>query len=135
VTPAAFAEKVDLPQGWCVISYRCFSDRKFRRHAHGRWFQIKSDQGCVHRVLRFSAKLRAPKKTTGEIVLDWVGWLDLNGRDENVDEPLKLRISPVAWWRTPLMAKAYPDPTVRLAAMLGLISVGLGILSLVLSLL
>lgn len=136
VAPASFAEKVGIPAGWFVISHRYMPTKAHRRLAHGRWYQIKSENGNVFRILRFSPNLRgAPdREEPGEIVLDWPAWLDLYGRADDVDEPLELDITPVGWWAYPKMALAHPDPTVRLAGELGLLSAALGILSVVLAL-
>lgn len=65
-------------------------------------------------------------------MLDWPGWLELNGFAENVDDSLELKIEPASWWVYPKCALAHPDPTHRLAAELALVSVALGAISLVL---
>jgi len=129
VSPATFAQKVGIPAGWFIVSHRCLPDKKTRRKAHGRWFRIKSSSGVIYRILRFSPNLRSPGKKDGEIVLDWVGWLDLNDRDEEVSTPLDLEISEVPMWCLPFMVRAHPDPSYRLAGTLGLVSVVLGVLS------
>jgi hypothetical protein len=134
VSPAAFAERVGIPAGWFVISHRWISDKSTRRLAHGRWFKIKSGEAEVFRILRFSPNLEgSPAKGTGQIVMDWNGWLDLFGRADDVVGPIELEFSEARWWHFPRLAVSHPDPTVRMSGILALVSVGLGILSLLLT--
>lgn len=135
VSPAKFAESVGIPAGWFVISHRYMPERLSRRFAHGRWYKISSAEGSIYRILRFSPNLVGSPgpNNEGQIVLDWPGWLDLHGRAENVDAPLNLTYSEVKWWSYPKMAIVHPDPTVRLAGELGLLSSALGVLSVALA--
>ncbi len=134
VSPAAFAEKIGIPAGWFVISYRWMPLRPNRRLAHGRWFKIKSSQGEIFRILRFSASLKGtPTEGKGEIVIDWPGWLDLFDRAEDVDGPIELEFSEAQWWQWPRLAVSHPDPTIRLSGILGVVSVALGVLSIILA--
>ena len=134
VSPAAFADKVGIPAGWFVMSYRWMPEKLNRRSFHGRWFKIKSTRGEVFRILRFSADLSGgPTKGAGEIVIDWPGWLDLYGRAEDVDGSIELEFTKAKWWQFPRLAVSHPDPTIRLSGLLGLLSVGLGFLSIILA--
>lgn len=134
ISPAAFAEKVGIPAGWFVVSHRWMPEKSTRRQSHGRWFKIKSTEGEIFRILRFSVKLEgSPKSGTGEIVVDWPGWLELFGHAENVDGPIELELSEAHWWQFPRLAVSHPDPTIRLSGLLGLLSVVLGVLSVVLA--
>jgi hypothetical protein len=86
-------------------------------------------------VVRFSTQLEgSPAAGTGQVVVDWGGWLDLFGRADDVDQPLKLKVSPASWLAFPRFALAHPDPTIKLAGLLALLSLGLGILSVALTL-
>ena len=137
ISPAKFAEKIGIPQGWFVISHNWVKNKKDRRHSHGKWFKIKSAHGTVHRILRFSVNLEGTTSTgKGTIVLDWPALLELSGYAENINSKseIELTITKVSWWQYPLMAFAHPDPTHKLAGELGLLSVVLGLFSLVLSL-
>lgn len=132
VSPAKFAEKVGIPLGWFVVSHRLMDSKQERRNSHGRWFRLETSEGTVFRVLRFSANLTSATGKPAEIVLDYPAWLDLHGRAENVDGPLEISISPARWWESPRLAIAHPDPSIRLAGWLAVISVALGVLSVVL---
>ncbi|HUW29349.1 MAG TPA: hypothetical protein VMV97_12145 [Sulfuriferula sp.] len=135
VSPAAFLEKIGIPAGWFVISHRWMPEKSNRRLSHGRWFKIKSTHGEVFRILRFSASLEgSPKAGSGQIVIDWPGWLDLFGRADDVDGPIELEFSEARWWQFPRLAVSHPDPTIRLSGLLGLLSVVLGVLSAILAL-
>jgi hypothetical protein len=134
VSPASFAEKVGIPAGWFVISHRWMAETKRRRLAHGRWFMLRTAHGSAFRILRFSPNLDGgPSQGSGELVIDWPGWLDLFGRAENVDGPLEIEITETSWWQLPRLAIAHPDPSIRMSGLLGLLSVALGLLSVVLA--
>jgi hypothetical protein len=135
ISPAAFAEKIGIPEGWFVISHRWLPQTSARRHAHGRWYQIKSSHCTVFRVLRFSPNLKgAPGQPTGEIVIDWGAWLDLHDRAEDVDKEIELEFAPANWCHWPRLAVSHPDPSIRLAGYIAVVSLLLGIVSLVISL-
>ena len=134
VSPAAFAERVGIPAGWVVVSYRWMPDKSQRRRSHGRWFKIESEKATVFRILRFSAQLSgSPKVGHGQLVVDWPAWLQLHGYEDNVDPPLELKFTRVGWWAFPILAISHPDPTIRLTGALGVLSFGLGVLSVVLA--
>jgi hypothetical protein len=134
IPPADFAEKVGIPAGCFVVSHRWMLDKSHRRLSHGRWFKITSPEGEIFRILRFSPSFEGSLKSgTGQIVVDWPGWLDLFGRAENVDGPIELEFSQAHWWQFPRLAVSHPDPTIRLSGLLGLMSVALGILSVILA--
>lgn len=127
---------MENPPGWFTISHRYMPDKPARRFAHGRWYAITSGNATIYRILRFSPKLRgSPNDSAGQILLDWPGWLDLHGRAEDVDAPLELTFTAATRWQYPKLALAHPDPTVRLAGELGLLSAVLGVLSILLAVL
>ena len=136
VSPSSFAEKLGIPVGWVVVSWGWMPEKAARRRAHGRVFKISSGKQTVYRILRFSGNLKRDKaSSSGEIVIDWPGWLELHDFSENVDPPLTLEIKDVPKWQLWRLALSHPDPTYRLAGILGLVSIGLGILSVGLALL
>ncbi|MDE2335848.1 MAG: hypothetical protein KGL10_00895 [Alphaproteobacteria bacterium] len=134
VSPAKFAETIGIPMGWFVISHRWMPDKKQRRLSHACWFKIKSAHGEIYRILRFSANLPgSPSLEQGDIVLDWLGWIDLFDRAEEVEGPIELEISEAKWWNWQTLAVSHPDPSMKLAARIALLSFWLGILSFILS--
>ena len=133
-SPAAFAEKIGIPQGWFVISHNWVPTKKARRLSHGKWFKISSSEGSVYRILRFSVKLRGtPKSGTGDIVLDWPGLLKLSGYAEDIPEEITLEITKIKWWEYAFVPFSHPDPTIKLASILAALSVGLGLVSVAIS--
>lgn len=126
-SPSDFAQKIGIPLGWFVVHYNFVPKKKHRRLAHGNWYELKSEHGKIYRILRFSPSMIYNKKP--EMVLDWVGWLDLYGRAENVDDPLQLSVQRIRVWNIPRAYISHPDPGIRLSAWLGLLSLALGILS------
>jgi hypothetical protein len=130
-SPAKFAEKVGIPLGWFVISYRHIPSKTERRIAHGRWYRISCSGISIYRILRFSPNLTFAKEGASELVIDWVGWLDLHNRAEEVDGPLDLEIEPVPTLFVPFMVVMHPDSTYRIMGWLGIISVILGMVSII----
>lgn len=131
---AEFAEKNGLPLGWVAVSWRWLPDKRQHRRSHGHWYRLKSDHGVTYRVLRFSGNLSGSEKSKQwDMVIDWPAWLDLSGHAEDVPEALQIELKPTSIWRSPQLAFAHPDPTVRLATGLGVLSFGLGLLSLMLA--
>ena len=135
LSPASFAEKVGIPLGWVVVHYNHIPKKADRRIAHGAWFELKSDRGTVYRMLRFSPQVHKGRNgRPARIVIDWVGWIDLHGRDEEVTGAINLRIKRVPWWKRPWAYLRHPDPAVRLSGWLGWASVILGLIALLLTL-
>jgi hypothetical protein len=126
--PAQFGERVELPLGWCVIRHGHLDDQDKRREVTYRWAVILCGKQKIFRVIRFGASL-----ASNEIVLDWPGWIDLQGRRAKILDSVQLEI------RTPHLLEylcipfAHVDPGYRLSAWLGAISIGLGALSVVLA--
>lgn len=134
VSPAVLGEKASLPMGWMVVSSRWVESRLERRRAHARWYRVKSAEGECFRVLRFSPNLKgSAHQSSGDLVIDWAAWLQLNGYPEDVPETADLEISRARWWQLGRLAAAHPDPAIRLSSILGLVSVVLGLLSLTLA--
>lgn len=133
-TPSALTDNAGVPEGWFVISHRWISETADRRRAHGRWFRIRSAHCAVFRVLRFSPNLKgSPAQSSGDMVIDWSAWLDLHDRVEDVDQPIELEISPARWWHWPRLAVSHPDPSMRLAGYIAVVSLVLGLVSLIVS--
>jgi hypothetical protein len=131
ISPASFAQSVGRPIGWFVVHYGHIPIKRDRRWSHGVRFSIKSEKDTIYRMLRFSPRVRKNNpKGHAEIVLDWIGWLDLNGRDDIVDESIRLTVKPVPWWWRPRVYLSHPDPAIRLSAYLGWTSVALGLVAL-----
>jgi hypothetical protein len=130
VSPAGFGVRAEIPVGWFVVSYRWVEDRTARRKSHGKWHRITSEYGSVYRILRYSVNLKGSASgAEGDMVLDWMGWIDLWGRDEDVDRRLALVVRGAHWWELPLCGLTHPDPSYRLATVLAVLSVVLGIVS------
>lgn len=129
-SPASFADKIGIPLGWIVVHHDHISEKALRRIAHGEWFEISTDRGTIFRMLRFSPNIPKGKAgSPGTIVIDWIGWIDLHNRDEDVDGPLVLKVRRVPWWKRPLVYLRHPDPAVRLSGWLGWASLILGLIA------
>lgn len=131
-SPASFADKIGIPNGWTVVHYRHIPEKSVRRQTHGEWFKISSPLGSIYRVLRFSGNLKKGGDfKTGQIVLDWLGWIDLHDRYEDVDGPIYLWARKAYFWELPIAYARHPDGAIRLASWLGWASVVLGAVSLI----
>ncbi len=135
VTRSKIPGDFEIPAGWFVISHRWISEKDERRQMHGRWFRIKSPKGEIFRILRFSPNLEGSKASgEGEMIVDWPGWIELNGMEAETEKQLGLELKEAKWWNFPQLVMSHPDPVYRLSGFLGLLSVGLGLLSLILAL-
>lgn len=127
-SPASFAEKIGLPLGWIVVRHSHLDTKLKRRKTHGKWVAVTSGGGTIFRLIRYSANLPAD-----QVVMDWVGWIDLQGRTDEEQEKLDLTITTATWYQLLVIPFRHIDPGYRLSAWLGAISVVLGALSVVLS--
>ena len=141
LSPTALNENTGLAAGWCAISWRLISEekgisgKKKRRQAHGKWFKLSSKHGSIFRNMRFSGSLKSDDDLPAQIILDYVGWLILTNEAEDIHAPIELTIKRAKWYERPQMAVSHPDPAFRLASWIALLSLSLGILSIVLALL
>lgn len=134
-SPADFAEKVGIPLGWIVVNHGHIPKMADRRKAHGAWFEITSNRAKIYRMLRFSPNIKKGNAAEpGTIVVDWIGWIDLHGRDEDVDGPIALEARRLPWWKRLWAYLKHPDPAVRLSGWLGWASLFLGVFSFLLTL-
>lgn len=138
VSTGQLSEESQLTLGWFAVSHHWFSGerdgksaKKRRRLAYGRWYKILSEDSSAYRVLRFSPQLEFDDGRRGQMVVDRVGWLELSGRPAEEPEEMDLEIRPLKFWERLNPAFFHPDPAYRLASWIALLSLGLGILSLV----
>ena len=128
--PAKFGERADLPLGWTVLRHDHLIPKQKRRDVTYRWATIICGERKIYRVLRFGGSLRRD-----EIVLDWPGWIDLQGRVADTLDEIQLEIRTPHRWEYLVIPFYNVDPGYRMSAWLGAISVGLGLLSIVLTVL
>lgn len=124
VSPFNFFERGGPPLGWLVVRHSHVGSTAERRRTHGHWVLVTSVKGKIFRVLRYSVNLPAD-----EIVVDWAGWIDLQGRTDQELDQLALTITTARWWQFFTIPFRHVDPAYRLSAWLGAISVALGALS------
>jgi hypothetical protein len=125
-----------LSPGWFAISFRWLESKKDRRLATGRWCRIRVGPTQIFRVLRFNASLSCDSNnSTGGIVLDYDGWLELSGFAEEVPESLDIEITKARKHEYIYCVLKHPDPAYRLSGWLGVISVVLGLIGVALGLL
>lgn len=127
-SPISFFERGGIPLGWVVVRHSHVDTVRDRRKSYGRWVSITCGKHRIFRVLRYSVNLPA-----NQIVIDWGGWIDLQGRTDKESTSLNLQITTARWWQFFTIPFRHVDPAYRLSAWLGAISILLGILSLFLT--
>jgi len=130
VSPRQVHESYKLPLGWVVVRHGHLDTMSDRRKTHGRWVKIKSDKGTVYRLVRYSGSL--PRDG---IVIDYLGWMELQGRQDEIQESYPITISSVRWYENLILPFKHIDPGIRLSSYLGGLSVILGIVSIYLGIL
>lgn len=137
----ALSEDRSIPIGWFAVSPHWFKSKiekesydERKRKEYGSWWKIKGPEGSVYRIFRMSPQLKASGKDHhAEIALDWGGRIKLVGRPTDIkSEELELR--PVKFPEYIVCMLNHPDPAYQLARMPALISVALGVLSIILAL-
>lgn len=137
----ALSEDRSIPIGWFAVSpywfqskieEESYDERKWKEY--GSWWKIKGPEGSAYRIFRMSPQLKASSEDHHpDIALDWGGRIKLVGRPTDIkSEELELR--PVKFLKYIVCMLNHPDPAYQLARMPALISVALGILSIMLAL-
>lgn len=123
-SPVSFFERGGVPLGWVVVRHTHVGTVRDRRQTYGHWVSITCDKQTIFRVLRYSVNLPA-----NQIVMDWAGWIDLQGRTDEESNELVLTIATARWWQFVTIPFRHVDPAYRLSAWLGALSILLGLLS------
>lgn len=132
--------KHGLPMGWFAVSWRLFNDTDTRKLT-GKIFRISTSKGSIYRTLRFSADAITEDPECSPLYLDYDGWLKLDGYRSDASPKIEnVTITQCTKIRSLGAILTYPDPVQRLigwvsliSVIVGLISLGLGLLALYLS--
>jgi len=117
-------------QIWFTISYRWIPKSNDRRRLHSKWFKISSENGSVYRALSMSPNLRSSiKDESGEIIIDWQGWLRLAAYEDKLPEEMALKIEVVPFYEIPIVGITHPDPTSKNALMIAVLAILISFLS------
>lgn len=131
-SPKKHAEQAMYQNGWITIPYRLVESVSERRQLYGQWVKLESDKGSIYRIASFSGNMKGSLKNNepAELVVDWSGWLELQGYADKVAETVQVRITKVRLYEKILIYFQPFDPYARLAAgcslMFTLIGVFLG---------
>ena len=130
-SPGSLGEGTNVPVGWLVLPWRHVPDKAERRRMYGKWYRITCGRQRIYRAIRFAANLK-----NDHVVLDWMGWIELQDKpaEAESDGVLKLDIHPASRWEHLQAIWQHPDPTHRLAGLMAILSLGLGVLSVALAL-
>lgn len=121
----------ELPTAWFAVSHRHVEGKEERRRRYGRWCRIDGEKGTVYRVIRFAPNLAGDKES---IVLDWQACIDLAGKSGQEGEEMELAIRPASLLGRLLATVKHPDPTHRLMGWVSIISLGLAVCSIAITL-
>jgi len=142
---ASGEEKITPENGWFIVAQHWMPEdnnsvenayKKDRRISHGKIFKIKNraNNAVVYRVLRLSANMKGAKSSgQGDIVIDWSAWIELNDFKDDLAEKVDLEISKATLVENFLFVLKHPDQSIALAGKLALLSLFLGVISLVAS--
>lgn len=124
-SPASFAERAELPMGWTVLRFSHLPEKEQRRATHGHWVAMICGSNKIYRIVRYSVDL-----PTRQVVLDWAGWIELQGRVADLEAEIPILVRTPRFWEYPVIPFNHIDPGYRMSAWLGALSVVLGLLSL-----
>ena len=131
VPPTAKTEELAL--GWVAISHRWFEDKQSRRDAYGTIYKIKTKSGTIYRSLKFSPRLKGSAKSgSGQILLDWQGWINLCELDTEKSE-VELKITKANMLERVYHSMTHPEPAYRHSMAVARIGLYISLISLVLS--
>jgi hypothetical protein len=120
--------------GWFSISHNLVKNKNERRSLYGKWFCIKANRKTIYRQLKFNPTLKS-NDGQEQIALDWLGTIQLNNYNSEKDSSLTEYEIRQANWLESICANIYhPDQGLRAAYKLGIVSLILGLISLVISL-
>lgn len=131
LTSRESVDRLRLGVGWFAVSYKWVSDDRQRRLTRRCWCRLTGPSGSTYRLIRFGGIDMAKN----EIAIDWEGWVAIAGADSNQKTPLPITIRTVHGPMTVLCPLWHQDPVYRLSYLLGLVSLALGILSVILAVL
>lgn len=137
----SISEDRSIPVGWVGISshwlkYKVGEEKykDIRREIYGTWWRIDGPEGSIYRVFRMSPQLKGSNNDQNtQMALDWGGRIGLLG-EPNENDVAELTLRPIKCREYLYCIFNYPDPAYILARLPALVSIFLGILSVILAL-
>lgn len=122
-----------LPMGWFAIRSDWIPE-EHRPKRRGNWYKISNGKHSCFRALRMDPTLEGSLKNgTGQINIDWDGWLALHGNTSPDGKPVQLTMRPATKWESLFAGHGHPDPGVRTAAHAASASIFLGFVALMIA--
>jgi len=123
----------DIDLGWFSISHKLVHNKKDRRFLYGKWFCIQANGKTIYRLLKFDPTLKSIEGQE-QIVIDWLGSIKLNGYDSDSELlPIEYEIRLANWLEIIRANISHPNQGLRAAYKLGFVSLLLGLISLLIS--
>jgi hypothetical protein len=128
---------IRLPLGFFRISHRIVNSSENTRYLTGRWCKITfpEQKKTIYRILRFDPQLSG--KIDGEdaeILIDYDGWIELMGVEENLKGTAELEISEARGMGKIQCHLTHPDPTHRFASQIACLSIFISLISILVAL-
>lgn len=129
LSPEEYSKHMIFNHGWVVIPYRLIDDKSERRKLHGNWIKLISKHGAIYRVASFNGNMKGASASAdpAQIVIDWVGWLNLYGLKDEVDPPLEIEIRKARLYELIFVYFKHPEPFNRLTSWVSLSFAALGV--------
>lgn len=118
--------------GWFSISHTYVNLKENRRNMYSKWFSLKSGNNIIYRQLKFDPTLNSTDKP--QIILDWQGFIELHGFDVNSDfNEIECEIRSANFIECIIANYNHPNQGLRAAYQISLLSLFIGIISLIIS--
>lgn len=116
-SPESYAV-MSVPLGWVVLPARAIINAPDRRRLHGQWVVIKSKHQTIFRIVAFNGGLEILdlQESAAQLVIDWMGWVELHDYDGDTNAPLDLTIEKAHIWQIMSGYLRHADPAYRLSS-------------------
>jgi hypothetical protein len=124
-SPESYKDISDVPLGWIALTHKLLPSGTKRKKAHGQLVCIETEDSKIYRAVMFNGSLEGnnlDRKNTTDIVIDWMGWIELHNYAEDVDKPLFLTIRTAKAYELVIAYFMHPDPFYRLQSWITFIS-------------
>jgi len=127
--------KSDKELGWFSISHNLVENKKYRRILYGKWFCINANGNYIYRLLEFNPTLKSINGEE-EFEIDWLGFIKLNDFNPELElTSFEYEIRLARWYEIIYANLNHPNHIARAAYKLGLVSLILGLVSLLIAIL
>jgi hypothetical protein len=118
--------------GWFSISHNFINEKENRRKMYSKWFCLKSGNNKIYRQLKFDPTLNSTDNP--QITIDWQGFIELHGYEVKSDfKEIDCEIRPANSIECIIANFNHPNQGLRAAYQISLLSLFIGVISLLIS--